>query len=71
MGLDLNWVDSEDQKKVMNYSYAFHVKDASRMPPLVREEVQRCKNELSCFAHYDKNGGIWIGCGDSGDRVYA
>ena len=68
MGLDLNWVDSEDQKKVMNYSYAFHVKDASRMPPLVKEELQRCKTELGCFAHYDKNGEIRIGCGD---RVYA
>ena len=56
MGLGWNWVDSPDQKKVVNYSYTFHVKEASHMPLLVKYELQRCKTELGCFARYDQKG---------------
>ena len=68
MALNLNWGISPDTEEMTKYSYAFHLKDNSRLPPIVNEELERCKSKYGCYAHYDKSGEIRIGCGD---RVYA
>ena len=68
MALNMNWGDWPGKDKMVNHTYALHLKDKNRLPPLVNIELERCKTELGCYARYDKEDEIRIGCGD---RVYA
>ena len=65
MALQLNWgITKEFVNKYQGGAFALHLKDNNSFPQGVVAELDYCRKNLGCYAHYDDEGEFKIGCGD-------
>jgi len=63
LALQMNWGDNK-MRRYEDGAFALHLKDTKSFPLGVRAELQYCRKNLGCYAHYNDQGELKIGCGD-------
>lgn len=66
LALQLNWGDIPSEP-VKQGAFALHQKQLDQLPNGLLDELAYCKKNYGCYAHYDTDGELKIGCGD---KVY-
>jgi len=61
LGLQLNWGGPKNQQ-ILPFAFAIHMKDTQKWPTSLQHTVSECKQKHGCYAAYDKNGKLQIGC---------
>lgn len=64
LALQMNWGDLKQIGRHQDGAFALHLKDTHSFPMGVRAELQYCRKNLGCYAHYNDQGELKIGCGD-------
>ena len=67
MALQLTWGTSSITEEDRKAAYAVHVKQVEKFPNPMLAELEHCKSHYGCYAHYNVDGELKIGCGD---KVY-
>lgn len=63
LGMQLNW-GPQQSGSVQQGSFALHQKKLDKLPKGLLDEISYCKKNYGCYAHYDDQGELKIGCRD-------
>ena len=68
LALQLNWgVNKKFAEKYTDGAFALHLKNVKEFPIRMVAEIEDCRKNYGCYAHYNDLGELKIGCGD---KVY-